>query len=84
MQLSVKQVSALRFLSYKYGNGGSLSSADNHKFIQLCLQSSPSSFMLHRVTSDCRAAFDRILAGDYSELSESQRDIVGAIDSRLI
>ena len=80
VNLTQKQRSALMFLSYKYGNGGSLSSADNHKFIQFHLAGMPNSAsgLLHRITPDCLAAFNRIMADDYHELHKSQRVIVEA------
>lgn len=78
--LTVKQKSALGFLFYKYGNGGSMSSADNHKFFQLHLQENPTAAakLLHRITPDCLAAFNRILAEDYRELSTRQKGILEA------
>ena len=82
VNLTQKQRSALTFLSYKYGNGGSLSSADNHKFIQFHLTGLPSSAagLLHRITPDCLAAFNRILVDDYHELHKNQKAIVEATE----
>ena len=77
--LTPKQRSALGFLSCKYGNGGSLHSADNHKFLQLVLQDSlpdSASSLLHRITPDCLAAYNRILADDYRELSDRQKELL--------
>lgn len=84
--LTLKQKSALGFLSYKYGNGGSLHSADNHKFLQLLFQGSHDSAkdFLHRITPDCLAAYNRIMANDYSELSKRQKSILEASEKGYI
>jgi hypothetical protein len=76
--LTVRQKSALGFLSYKYGNGGSLHSADNHKFLQLHIKGlhDDAKSLLHRITPDCLAAFSRIVVDDYRELSPTQRKIL--------
>jgi hypothetical protein len=84
--LTVKQRSALGFLSYKYGNGGSLHSADNHKFLQLHMRGSHDSAktLLHRITPDCLDAFNRIMANDYRELSKKQISILTAEEKGFI
>lgn len=79
--LTAKQLKALEFLSFKYGNGGSMSSCDNQKFLSLLLANKPAEAykFFHRITGDCKQALDKVLNNDFSELRENQVAILGAM-----
>lgn len=78
--LTRKQVKALEFLWFKYGNGGNMSTNENHKFIQRHIEGRPKDAQLfaHRITKDCREAFQRILDNDYRELHSNQLQMIEA------
>lgn len=73
-----KQIKALELLWFKYGNGGSMSTNDNHKFMQRHIEGRPADALLfaHRITPACNDAFKRILANDYSELHPNQLKLI--------
>ena len=80
--LTAKQLKALEFLSFKYGNGGSMCTNDNHKFLALILankSAEASQQYSHRITDSCQEALDRITKNDFSELRENQREIIKAM-----
>lgn len=75
-----KQVKALEFLWFKYGNGGSCSTPANHKFLQRHVEGREKDAEMYRkhITGECREAVERVLADNYTEFSEGTRK---AIDS---
>lgn len=77
-----RRAMAFGFLMTKYGNGGSCCSADNHKFIKALYEGreEDAQKLLHRITCECKKAYERIENGDYSELSESQ---IASIEKKL-
>lgn len=76
--MTTKQVKALEFLWFKYGNGGACSTPANHKFIQRHVEGKEKDAEMYRkhITSDCREAVNRVLNDNYTEFSESTRKII--------
>ena len=79
--LTAKQRKAFEFLSFKYGNGGSMCSNDNHKFLMLLVNGdlAGASLYCHRVTPSCLEAYERIMKNDFKELKVSQMVVVDAV-----
>ena len=72
--LTQKQVKALEFLWFKYGNGGSSHTNANHKFMQKHIEgnSKDAGLYITRITKACKEAFERVLNNDYSEFHPNQ------------
>jgi hypothetical protein len=69
-----KQRLALEFLSFKYGNGGAVSTKENHEFLKRILEANPdASLLYHVITSSMKESYERICASDFRELSASQK-----------
>lgn len=81
VNLTEKQRRALGFLSYKYGNGGSMCSADNHKFLTALISGDNAEAFqyAHRITKPCQEALDRILKNDFRELRPNQQKMLDEV-----
>ena len=62
-------------LMMKYGNGGSCCSADNHTFMKALYEGrqEDAEKFLHRITNDCKMAYERVNDGDLRELTDAQQ-----------
>ena len=62
-------------LMMKYGNGGSCCSADNHSFMKALYEGreEEAENLIHRVTDECKRAYERVNDGDLRELTEAQQ-----------
>ena len=76
--MTTKQLKALEFLWFKYGNGGACHSPQNHKFLQRHIEGRHEAAAVYdkRITSACREAVDRVLKDDYTEFKEEIRKII--------
>jgi hypothetical protein len=71
----------MELLWFKYGNGGSCSSNANHKFFQRHVEGQHVEAAVHmtQITADCKAAFEKIMKDDFSELSPTARRILDSM-----
>jgi hypothetical protein len=78
VKLTTKQKAALEYLSWKYGNAGVYYTQQNHKFLHLHVagEHDEAQIWIRQISKDCRAAFDRIMDNDYSELTKKQRESI--------
>lgn len=80
--LTVVQKAAIELLWFRYGNGGSCHTNENHKFLQRYIEGRPADAEVYRVriTESCRNAFEKVMAGDYSELRKEQRVLLEELE----
>jgi hypothetical protein len=80
--LTIVQKKALELLSFKYGNGGSCHTKENHKFLQLHIAGThdEAEMLGSKITDECRTAFEKVMKSDYSELHEDQREFLKGIE----
>ena len=64
---------AVGSLFYVYGNAGPYHTKGNHEFLRRTLEgeSNPEHY---QPTADCKAAFEKVMAGDYSPLPVAVRE----------
>ena len=55
----------------------------NHKFVQRHVEGKPEDAALYakQITADCRAAVERVMRCDYSELSDTGRKHVASMEA---
>lgn len=77
-KLNMRQRKAIAFLCNKYANGGARCSRANDGFFKaIVAQKEDDIFRFStQITPECRAAFERILANNFMELSKACREVV--------
>ena len=82
MKPTAKQSKAIEFLWFVYGNGGPKHNMQNHKFLQRHVEGRHDEAKFHQPDKECVAAFERVMADDFSDFNDHQMLIINSAEER--
>jgi hypothetical protein len=84
--LTRKQRMAIEYLGYKYGNGGSCHTRQNHQFLHSFLagKMDEAKQVAHLISEPLKEAIGRVLRNEYREFRGDQFKVLEAMESGMV